>query len=142
MKLTSTIILGVFTSFAMLAACDSGGGEKKEEKKAEAKKEEVKAEAKKEAEAAPKEEKAAEPAGGGGADSIGIAECDAYIKKFMACIDKMPEAVRGAQKDGLKMSVDAWKQAASGPGKDALATACKAADEGAKAGMEAMGCTW
>ena len=65
------------------------------------------------------------PAAGG---DIGVAECDDYIKKMTACVDKMPAASKAAMEQGFKASKDAWKQAASTPqGKEGLKTACKAA---------------
>jgi hypothetical protein len=69
--------------------------------------------------------KADAPAAGG---DIGVAECDDYIKKMTACVDKMPAASKAAMEQGFKASKDAWKQAASTPqGKEGLKTACKAA---------------
>ncbi len=63
---------------------------------------------------------------GGGDSGTGVAECDAYIKKFSDCY-KAP-AARAAAEPGLKAMKDAWKATAASPGgKDALKTACKAA---------------
>ncbi|MBC8070342.1 MAG: hypothetical protein IAG13_18560, partial [Deltaproteobacteria bacterium] len=76
-------------------------------------------------------------------DKIGIAECDEYIEKYTKCIqDKVPEAARAQMKDAMDMSAKAWKDAASGPAKDGLATACKAALDAAKAATASMGCEW
>jgi hypothetical protein len=66
--------------------------------------------------------------GGGGAaaggDSIGVKECDDYMKMWSDCY-KDP-AVKAAAKPGLDQTVAAWKQAASTPqGKAGLATSCK-----------------
>ena len=68
--------------------------------------------------------------GGGGAsaggDAIGVAECDAYIKKWNDCY-KDP-ATKAAAKPGLDQMTQAWKQAASTPqGKSGLAQGCKMA---------------
>lgn len=69
----------------------------------------------------------------GGGDSVGVAECDEYLKAAEGCTSKMPEAGRQAWSDGLKTSREAWKQAASTPaGKDSLKTACKAAADAMK----------
>lgn len=65
-----------------------------------------------------------------GGDSVGVAECDDYLKKAEACTSKMPAEGKAAWETGIKTSRDAWKQAASGPGKDALKTSCKAALDG------------
>jgi hypothetical protein len=64
--------------------------------------------------------------GGGGAsgDSIGVKECDDYMKMWSDCY-KDP-AVKAAAKPGLDQTVAAWKQAAATPqGKAGLATSCK-----------------
>ncbi len=61
-------------------------------------------------------------------DKIGVQECDDYMAKMKACMDKMPAAAKGAQEQAFKTTTDAWKQAASTPaGKDGLKTGCKAA---------------
>ncbi len=68
------------------------------------------------------------PADTGG--DVGVAECDDYIKKMTACMDKMPAATKTAMEQGFKASKDAWKQAAATQaGKDGLKTACKAAGD-------------
>lgn len=153
MKITSTLLLGVFATFALSAvpACD----DKKDDKKAEDKKdgkakaddkkgEEKKAEDKKDAPPEEKKEEAkADEGGGGGGDKIGIPECDEYIEKYTKCIsDKVPEAARGSMKDAMDASAKAWKEAAAGPGKDGLAAACKGALDAAKQATAAMGCEW
>jgi hypothetical protein len=80
---------------------------------------------------------------GGEPGAIGIPECDEYIGKYKRCImDKVPEAARGSMMEAMDMSVLAWKEAASGPAKDGLATACKMALDAAKQATAAMGCEW
>jgi hypothetical protein len=60
-------------------------------------------------------------------DSVGVAECDDYLKKMEACIGKMPAEAKAAQEQGFKASRDAWKQAAATPqGKEGLKATCKA----------------
>jgi hypothetical protein len=64
----------------------------------------------------------------GGGDSIGVTECDDYLKKMNDCMGKMPAEAKAAQEQAFKASKDAWKQAAATQaGKDALKTSCKAA---------------
>jgi hypothetical protein len=64
---------------------------------------------------------------------IGVAECDAYITKYEACIGKMGAAAKAAAEPGFKAQRDAFKQAASTPeGKTALSTQCKAAMDAIK----------
>jgi hypothetical protein len=88
-------------------------------------------------------DKPAEPAAAGGAAaggeaaSTGIAECDSYIKRLLAC-EKYPQA----GKDALKQSTDAWKKAseAGGDAAKAAGDACKKAEEAADQSLKSMGC--
>ena len=74
---------------------------------------------------------------------IGIPECDEYITKYEKCIRaKVPKAARASMLDAMAQSTKAWKEAASGPAREGLATACKAALDAAAAATEAMGCEW
>jgi hypothetical protein len=84
----------------------------------------------------------AAPASTSGAE-FGVAECDDYLKKYMACIDKLAPAAQGAARQAVEQSRTAWKQAAATEqGKAALASTCKAASDAAAPGMRAQGCTW
>jgi metal-dependent amidase/aminoacylase/carboxypeptidase family protein len=61
----------------------------------------------------------------------GVAECDDYLNKVMACIkDKVPESQRAAMEQAIQQSKASW---ASIQDKAALAQSCKAASEQAKA---------
>ena len=86
---------------------------------------------------------AAKDAGGGAvaaAGVTGVAECDEYMNKVMACIDsKIPEAQRAAVKQGIDASKASW---AAVTDKAALASTCKMAMDQAKAAYSAMGCTF
>jgi hypothetical protein len=145
MKLPSTI-LGALAAFALatLPACDDKKDDKKDEKKTETKTETKDGKTKTETKTEEVKTDEAKPAeGGGGADKIGVAECDEYIEKYTKCIDtKMPEASRQQMKDAMTQSAKAWKDAAAGPGKDALATSCKTALDAAKQATASMGCEW
>jgi len=68
-----------------------------------------------------------------GGDSVGIAECDEYLKKAEACTSKMPAEGKAGWESGIKTSRETWKASASGPGKDAIKTSCKAALDGLNA---------
>jgi hypothetical protein len=60
--------------------------------------------------------------------SIGVQECDDYIKKVEDCLGKLPAEAKGAVEGSLKANRDAWAQAAATPqGKTALSTGCKMA---------------
>ena len=70
----------------------------------------------------------------------GVAECDEYLNKVMACIkDKVPEAQRKMMEDGIKQSKASW---ASVSDKSQLAATCKQAMDQAKASYGAMGCSF
>jgi co-chaperonin GroES (HSP10) len=61
------------------------------------------------------------------AGGIGVADCDEYITRYSACIEKMPAASKPTVEQGFKIQVDAWKaQAATPDGKKMLAVGCKA----------------
>jgi hypothetical protein len=96
-----TIVVGLMVALTGLLACNkesggSGGGE------------------------------SASGGGGGGGDSIGVKECDDYIKTWNDCY-KDP-AAKAAAKPGLDAMTKAWKDQAKDPQtKAALATGCKMA---------------
>ena len=74
---------------------------------------------------------------------FGVPECDNYIKKYVACIDKLAPAAQGAARAAMEQSRTAWKQAAAtDQGKAALGASCKAASDAAAPSMRAQGCTW
>jgi hypothetical protein len=74
---------------------------------------------------------------------FGVAECDDYFKKYLACIEKLAPAAQTQARETLDQARTAWKQAAStDAGKSALATTCKAASDAAAPSMRAQGCSW
>lgn len=78
-----------------------------------------------------KEEKKEETGAAASGDSIGVAECDEYVKKYAACIAKMPAAAKTTAEQGFDTQKKAWKTAASTPqGKEGLKTGCKMALDG------------
>jgi hypothetical protein len=89
--------------------------------------------------------KTVEPAGSGdlaqaAAGATGVAECDTYLTKVMACVeDKIPEAQRAMVKKSLEDSKASWAAATD---KAALAKTCQQAMDQAKASYAAMGCTF
>jgi hypothetical protein len=77
------------------------------------------------------------------AGPIGIPECDEYVTKYMKCIsDKVPASARKTMNEAMDQTIKAWKEAADGPARDGLATACKAAVDAAKEATKSMGCEW
>jgi len=79
-------------------------------------------------------------------DSVGVAECDEYIKKYEACLTKIAAKnpqVEGPMKTAFEAQRNAFKTGASTPqGKAALATTCKQAIETAKSTTSAYACEW
>ena len=81
--------------------------------------------------------------GASAVSEFGVPECDTYIKKYSACIDKLAPAAQGASRQALDQSRAAWKQAAATEqGKAALGASCKAASDAAAPAMRAQGCSW
>ncbi len=79
-------------------------------------------------------------------DSVGVAECDEYIKKYEACLTSIAAkapAVEGPMKTAFQAQRDGFKKAASTPeGKATLPGICKKAIETAKASTSVYACTW
>jgi hypothetical protein len=74
---------------------------------------------------------------------IGIRVCDDYIADYTRCIDeKVPEAAREQMFAAMEQTRKAWMEAASGPAKDRLPTACRAAADAAKQATLEMGCVF
>ena len=78
------------------------------------------------------------------AGDFGVAACDQYMRKYMACIEgKVPQGARAMMRSQLEQTKMAWQQAASTPqGKAGLAAACTQAEASAKQAMGAYGCKW
>ncbi len=66
---------------------------------------------------------------GGGDVSLGIKECDGYIKIMKCYLSKLPAAARGPAKSAFDKSIEAWKKMASGPAKASLGKTCKMAED-------------
>lgn len=60
-------------------------------------------------------------------ESVGVAECDEYLKKMEACIATMPPETKAAQEQAFKQSRETWKKTAeTESGKQGLQATCKA----------------
>jgi hypothetical protein len=75
---------------------------------------------------------------------IGVAECDAYIAAYEACVnDKVPAASRAQFNASLAQVRKSWHDLAANPQTRAsLVQACKTAHDQAKQSMKAYGCTF
>jgi hypothetical protein len=80
----------------------------------------------------------------GSAGEFGVPECDSYMQKYRACLDKnVPANMRGTYQTALDQTSASWRQAAATPqGKAALADGCRQAEAMAKQSMAAYNCTW
>jgi hypothetical protein len=62
-------------------------------------------------------------------ESIGVAECDDYLRKFDECSARNP-ALKASMGDNVKQYREAWKAAAGTPqGKESLKSTCKSSSE-------------
>ena len=79
-------------------------------------------------------------------DSVGVPECDEYIKKYEACLTKIAAsspAAQGPLKQAFEAQRTSFKSAAStAQGKATLAATCKQAIQTAKASTTAYACEW
>jgi hypothetical protein len=78
------------------------------------------------------------------ASGFGVAECDEYVTKYLACIDqKVPPSVRDQVRAAFDQTRASWQQAATTEaGRSTLAMACKQATDAARMSMSAYGCTF
>jgi hypothetical protein len=78
------------------------------------------------------------------AQTVGIAACDDFLKKYEACVtSKIPAAQRATFQGQFDQMRKAWSDAAKNPStKASLEGACKQSAEQSKAAMSAFGCTF
>jgi hypothetical protein len=79
-----------------------------------------------------------------GIESVGVPECDDYLRNYMRCIEEsMPEGTRTTMRDTMKQVAKAWRDVAGNPGSTAaLAEGCRTAGDAARSAFSSMGCTW
>jgi hypothetical protein len=78
------------------------------------------------------------------ASEFGVPECDAYMNKWLACVDsKVPESMRANYRTSIEQSKASWKAAAATPeGRAALASTCTQSLEATKQALASYNCTW
>src|SRR5262245_21579811 len=78
------------------------------------------------------------------AEAIGVAECDAFLKSYEACVtDKVPAAQRATFNTGIAQWRKSWHDLAKNPQtKATLASNCKTELDNAKQSMKAYNCTF
>ncbi|MGQ0760485.1 MAG: hypothetical protein ACT4OT_00495 [Acidobacteriota bacterium] len=73
--------------------------------------------------------------------SVGVPECDDFLKKYDSCAGKVPEMVRAQYENAGKQMRDQWKKLADNPDtKGSLAAACKQAVEQQATAWKMYGC--
>ncbi len=73
--------------------------------------------------------------------SIGVPECDDFLKKYDSCTSKVPEMVRAQYENAGKQMRDQWKKLADNPEtRGSLAAACKQAVEQQATAWKLYGC--
>lgn len=94
-------------------------------------------------------EKAAPPSPGttAAADSgyvdIGVAECDHYARKYLACLAQVPEGSRAMMQREFDQTRELWAMTAEKPERRAaLASACAQQQKASEAAMSRYGCEW
>ena len=78
------------------------------------------------------------------ADTIGVPECDTFLKEYETCVTtKVPAQARAQWETALKTWRTEWKKLAANPQtKAGLVTACKTQLENARTQMKAYNCTF
>ena len=78
------------------------------------------------------------------AEKTGVAECDAFLTAYEACIhDKVPAAARASFESSIANWRKSWHDLAANPQtKATLAGICKTTIDSARTSMKAYGCTF
>ncbi len=77
------------------------------------------------------------------ADSIGIAECDDYVTKTGACLEKVPAAMKPGLQSSLDSMKTSWTNAANNPAaKPGIVSSCNASAQSMKASFKQYGCEY
>ena len=78
------------------------------------------------------------------AQTVGIAACDDFLKKYEACVtSKVPDAQRATFQSQLDQIRKAWTDAAKNAStKATLDSGCKQTGDQMKAAMSSFGCTF
>jgi hypothetical protein len=74
--------------------------------------------------------------------SIGIPDCDEYLRLYAHCVERLPDAAREQTRAALVQTLEAWREAAKGPAREVLGETCSMAREAARTATAALGCEW
>ena len=74
---------------------------------------------------------------------FGVPECDTFAKRYLACLDKVPEGGRAMARQAFDQTIEHWRLVASKPERQAtLAEACVQQEKATRAAMERYECDW
>lgn len=75
--------------------------------------------------------------------SIGVSECDDYIRAYKSCLSQIPAENRATFESALEQNVSIWRQYAASPERRAgLAEACQEARDTTANSLQAYGCSF
>jgi hypothetical protein len=74
---------------------------------------------------------------------IGVPECDRFARKYLACLEKVPETTRAMTRQAFDQTLDLWRVAAEKPERRAgLGEACTQYENATRTAMERYDCEW
>jgi hypothetical protein len=74
---------------------------------------------------------------------IGVPECDQYARRYLACLERTPEATRAMMRQSFDQTREVWSMTAEKPDRRAgLAASCTQQAEASKAAMSRYDCEW
>ena len=74
---------------------------------------------------------------------LGVPECDRFARRYLACLEKVPEATRAMTRQAFDQTLDVWRMTAEKPDRRAgLAQACAQYETATRAAMERYDCEW
>ena len=74
---------------------------------------------------------------------LGVPDCDRFARKYLACLDKVPEATRAMTRQAFDQTLELWRVAAEKPERrEGLGQACLQYEKATRAAMERYDCEW
>jgi hypothetical protein len=74
---------------------------------------------------------------------LGVPECDAFARKYVACLEKVPASGQAIARQSFDAVRENWRRVASNPARrSGLAQACQRHEEITKKAMAQYGCAW
>ena len=74
---------------------------------------------------------------------FGVPECDAFAKRYLACLDKVPEGSRALARQAFDQTIEHWRLVAEKPERrSTLAAACVQQEKATRAALDRYECDW